>query len=124
MFVQNDWLLRQIELMTTTMLLFLTGKRPEQMEQLEYQKENELSLHLKGFLSRGEICQGENILFEAIENGEKGAYEAAIDFYKNLNILTDEELKKGDFSRQEILDGLKEVARSYGMEKEILELMK
>ena len=38
-----------------------------------------------------------------------------MDFYFRLNLLSDQELEEGNFSRQEIDEGLRDVMEQYGV---------
>jgi hypothetical protein len=65
---------------------------------------------LKRLVHEGEFNKAENVLFkEWNEDGSEEMYDIAVDFYGLLQGKTDEELNRGDFSREEIFQGLKEV---------------
>ena len=115
----RDWLMRQIEMITATLGYLLTG-RSESIVRLEekpvtHSGTNELTARLLALVGAGEYCRGENELFAALESGESGAAEAAVEFYAALNRLSDETLAAGDFSREEIEDGLREVCDLLGL---------
>ena len=75
-----------------------------------------LYLELKTLLRQGKLNQAENLLFERIGHGENLEYlEIAIDFYSQLNDLTDEYLEEHGFSREEVKEGLMEVRTLYGI---------
>ena len=38
-----------------------------------------------------------------------------MDFYYRLNLLSDQELEEGNFSRQEVVEGLHDVMDQYGV---------
>lgn len=122
MLVQKDWLLRQISTMIETMSLFLSKKKPE-MEEIYKKKTEDLWTLLDDCIERGDYSQGEDLLFEAIHQGREGAYEVALDFYKSLSLLEEDKLQDGNFSREEILQGLKDLAKAYGIEETILKLL-
>lgn len=64
---------------------------------------------LKRFVLKGNYNQGENFLFELAEKGFlKDLREIGKWFYDQLLKKTDEELKKGNFSKEEIEKGLKD----------------
>lgn len=65
---------------------------------------------LKRLVSEGKYNKAENMLFkEWSEDSSEEMYSIAVDFYGLLLGKTDEELRKGDFSREEIYQGLKEI---------------
>ena len=115
----RDWLMRQIEMITATLGWLLTG-RSESIVRLEeapitHSGTNELTARLLALVETGAYCRGEDELFEALDRGEPGAAEAAVAFYAALNRLSDETLAAGDFSREEIEDGLREVCGLLGL---------
>jgi len=65
---------------------------------------------LKRLIYEGEFNKAENVLFkEWNDDIPDDMYRIGVDFYKLLMDKTDEELNRGDFSREEIFQGLKEV---------------
>ena len=65
---------------------------------------------LKSFVLKHEYNKAENILFEEIKkNKSEKIYKIALDFYDLLMDQSDDKLKNGNFSREEIFQGLKDV---------------
>lgn len=65
---------------------------------------------LKSFVLKHEYNKAENILFEEIKkNKSEKIYKIALDFYYLLMDQSDDKLKNGNFSREEIFQGLKDV---------------
>ena len=62
----------------------------------------------------GKICEAENELFDILESGSDTAYQTALMFYDHLNEYTDSFLEEHDFSREEIRQGVLEVAKRMG----------
>ena len=62
----------------------------------------------------GEINEAENILLDGLEEGDRAYFEMALLFYEKLGGKTDEFLAEHDYSRQEVVDGLKYVVNFYG----------
>lgn len=57
-----------------------------------------------------EYNRAENILFEEIEkNKSDQMYKIALDFYETLSEKSNEELLSGNFSKDEIFQGLKDI---------------
>lgn len=87
----------------------------------EYQAEQKstktdyLHKQLIGMIEHGKINEAENLLFEKIDNKDKKYMELALDFYDRLNNLDDEFLEKNNFPRQEIEQGLKAIAKEFGI---------
>ena len=68
------------------------------------------------FLQKGEICEGENWLYENMNEDDISWLNTAVYFYSEINKLSDEYLAAHDFSREEIEFGLSEVCGLYGFE--------
>ena len=64
----------------------------------------------KSLVLKHEYNKAENILFEEIKkNKSEKIYKIALDFYDLLMDQSDDKLKNGNFSREEIFQGLKDV---------------
>ena len=68
-----------------------------------------LFLELSLLLKKKEFCQAEDLLFERLDDTDKRYLALAIDFYSRMNAYSDEVLEQNRFSREEILEGLKEI---------------
>ena len=116
----RDWLMRQIEMMTTTLGWLLTGRAEALVrldEELPTQGEDDaLRARLAALIARGRYGAAEDLLWEALEADEPGAAGTALWFYRRLNELPDEALAAGDFPREEIEDGLRALCRRLGLE--------
>lgn len=65
---------------------------------------------LKSLVLKHEYNKAENILFEEIKkNKSEKIYKIALNFYDLLMDQSDDKLKNGNFSREEIFQGLKDV---------------
>lgn len=63
-------------------------------------------------IGNGEINEAETLLFNELDTHyDEQFLLVAIKFYDKLNELTDEKLNECNFSRSEILDGLKEIKK-------------
>lgn len=69
---------------------------------------------LMAMIDDGEINEAENILLDGLEEGDRAYFEMALLFYEKLGGKTDEFLAEHDYSRQEVVDGLKYVVNFYG----------
>ena len=115
----QDWIMRQIEAISATLAYILTGKKAHAAtideEQQRQTRGNALAEKLLALASAGEICQGENLLYEAMELDDPEVAEAALLFYGAINQLSDGELLERNFSRDEIKEGLEAVCTKYGL---------
>lgn len=111
MFFENDWIMRQIN-----MLVQFVARVVFKKDTVSYEIEDEAHLtdtdelykKLQALQKEGKICEAEDLLFENRSNSDQ--YLAlALDFYQTLSKMSDDELEQHNFSRQEVYDGLKEV---------------
>ena len=116
----QDWMMRQIETMTLAI-----AKLMFQKDTAEYANHGETltaadSLHasLNALLREGRIAEGEDLLFSSLDADEPAFLEVAVDFYFRLNLLSDQELEEGNFSRQEIEEGLHAATKLFGIQLE------
>lgn len=120
MFTQ-DWMMRQIETLTLAIAKIVFRKDTAEYHPSAAGEDGILSnadrLHmtLNAALKEGRISEGEDLLFDALEDGDRNCLEVALDFYFRLNELSDQELAAGNFSRQEIQDGLNDVMEQFGI---------
>lgn len=106
--------MRQIETAIAALIQMITEKG----EHTPYIS-SKLFNNVMTLLEQGEICEAENILFQAIDTDEETAIETAVIFYSELNKLDDNYLESKNFSRNEIKSGLQEVCRKYGLLPEL-----
>lgn len=118
MFMQQDWFLRQIEMIIDTIIYSIFGKSSKEyslIEELRQGQNAELKQRLTDLLHDKQLGEAENHLFFELEKAEKGTLAVAIDFYQQANALSDEELEAQGFTRAELLAGLSEAAEMYGL---------
>ena len=116
----QDWLMRQIEAISAMLAYMLTGKK-RQSDAVEEHRQtlsgtDPLYQKLQALVSQGLICEAENLLFAAMEEADPAVPEAAVQFYTDINQLSDAQLEACDFSREEIMEGLKTVCVHYGLD--------
>ncbi|MCI9150341.1 MAG: hypothetical protein HFI42_07530 [Lachnospiraceae bacterium] len=114
--IREDYIMRIIHEAVRTLLKLLFG--------IEEEKEEEIVLsdavtaekykRLCQLASQGQINQAENQLWEQLDGADQEDFKMAILFYEYLNQMTDEQLEQGDYSREEISQGLLAAARQYG----------
>ncbi len=117
----QDWIMQQIERIIQFLIYLLAGERPglsDPAEELD--NNNALYKRLRYLLDRDRICQAEDLLFEMADGSDRDALYAAILFYRDVNQRTDEELLACHFSREEILDGLRQICSRYGVSDSLL----
>ncbi|MBS5938725.1 hypothetical protein E5347_13925 [Clostridium sartagoforme] len=69
-----------------------------------------LRIILKSLISKKEYSKAEDLLFDEIEKSKTEAiYKIAVDFYEELSEKSDEELRENNFSKEEVLQGLRDI---------------
>ena len=121
--IKNDWLSKQIEMMSQALAVILFGKdaaynfaveEDEAQGGLEMDDDVLLSFMLRRLMDEGKINEAENLLFESIEgSASEGKLQIALAFYGQLDKMSDSFLSEHSFSREEILDGLSSVKEIY-----------
>ncbi len=85
-------------------------------EQGNFSTGNFFHYQLMKLLNVGEINKAENLLFEQIaENPNEKNFQIALDFYRELEKLSDEYLDNHEFARTEILEGLISLKQIYNI---------
>lgn len=115
----QDWLMRQIEAISTMLGYILFGRASTKVKveptPVTHSGGDELYLMLQTLVRQGQICKAEDLLFEAMETPTDAVLDAAKRFYDDLNRLSDRTLRDAHFSREEIYEGLQEVCRVFGI---------
>lgn len=124
---QDDWMMRQIEMMTRFIANVVFKKNEEE---IKYEiigniedtdsltPTDKIYLELCALVNAGEIGQAEDLLFDNMEYSDK-YIELSSDFYRRLNRLSDDELEAGGFSRDEVYDGYVEIMSLLGVPVDI-----
>lgn len=114
--LKQDWTMREVETLTLSLSRFVFGKETTAYTVDGVDPETDaLALRLNLLLDAGDYNGAENALFDALETGAPKALELAVDLYARLNELTDEKLKAGDYTREEVQSGLQEAMDRYGV---------
>ncbi len=67
-------------------------------------------------VDQGDINGAEDLLYERLDTTDTGYLEAGLAFYHKLTELSDDDLESNDYSREEVLDGVHELSRMFGIE--------
>lgn len=115
---EEDYIMRSITNLIRFLSKFFYGKDIavyELSENEEYTQSDSLHKNLLALLSVGKINEAENQLFEKINFKDNRTIMVAIDFYQRLNNLDNEFLQANNFSREEIEEGLRNIAKRSGI---------
>ena len=115
MLMQQDWLMRQIELVISAVLQLLSGEKRGSADGAGQEESAGLSQELTGLLREGKLGKAEDLLFLKLEKEGRGALTQAVEFYRQANALSDRELEAQGFTRSELLEGLRDAAGLCGL---------
>ena len=110
--------MRQLEMMVSTVLRLAgleLSQESAQGEELRQSGSDWLEQELTSLLNQGRLGEAEDLLFEHLKPGDKDALAAALGFYQQANALTDAELEAQDFTREELMEGLEQAVKRYGL---------
>ena len=119
MIESNDWLLKQINVVSEFLQKLFTDMETSRKlnENEQYQKDSfEFERMLENLIEEDRINDAENILFEKLETNNLMYATIATRFYDKLKGLSDEKLQKSNYSRDEILQGLNDMCDMFGLE--------
>ena len=114
---QDDWVLRQIEIIARYVanLIFHKNRITYTFETTDMLSEmDQLHLVLDRLVQENRVGEAEDLLFENIRMTDK-YIELATDFNSRLNGMTDAELETADFSRDEVYDGYIDILTKLGV---------
>ena len=119
MIESNDWLLKQINVVSEFLQKLFTDMETSRKlnENEQYQKDSfEFERLLENLIEEDRINDAENILFEKLETNNLMYATIATRFYEKLKGLSDEKLQKSNYSREEILQGSNDMCDMFGLE--------
>lgn len=116
--VEQDYIMRLIKEMVRTLLRLLFHIDLDNPA-AELYKESEKQGALKELLdmvNAGKINEAENKIYEMTADGDTAHLKTALLFYSYLNEKDTDFLEAHDFSREEVMQGLKYLVGNYGLE--------
>lgn len=115
MLEDKDYVMRIVHEWIRTLIKLIFNKDIDKEEDAEIPLEvMEQFRKLNAMIDDGEINEAENILLDGLEEGNRAYFEMSLFFYEKLSGKTDEFLAEYDYSREEVVDGLKYVVNYYG----------
>ena len=117
---EQDYIMRLIGDMIKFIAKVFLGKSQISYK-ISYEDEHShtdlLHKQLLELIELGKINEAENLLFEEMDTNNMEYLELALDFYQRLSKPNDDFLERNNFSREEIIEGLKDLAKEFGLEK-------
>ena len=115
MLEDKDYVMRIVHEWIRTLIKLIFNKDIDKEEDAEIPLEvMEQFRKLNAMIDDGEINEAENILLDGLREGDRTYFERSLLFDEKLSGKTDEFLAEHDYSREEVVDGLKYVVNYYG----------
>ena len=115
MLEDKDYVMRIIHEWIRTLIKLIFNKDIDQDNDTEIPLEvMERYRKLIAMIDDGEINEAENILLDGLTEGDRAYFEMSLLFDEKLSGKTEEVLAEHDYSREEVVDGLKYVVNYYG----------
>ena len=120
MFYEDDWLMRQINMMVKAVAQLACGKDFSISYDLHRQVKpgeegSDLRSQLLVLISQNRLCDAEDLLYGSLPSSGADGLKIGLDFYATLNCLPDQTLEEGHFPRDEIQSGLEDLMHFYGI---------
>ena len=119
MSIQDDWLLQQIQQTINLVIDLVNGTNSEVSITSTGLTSSDgtklLEQQLSALTSEYKLSEAEDLLFEKIDRDNNEHLGVGLNFYNQLNTLTDKQLDGSGFPRPEILDGLHDLLDIYGL---------
>ena len=117
MLMKEDWLLRQIDVLIQFIVRMLSKDKENQKLTTDHRtgQADRLQEELELLLDEGKLSEAENHLFNCLDGKDEASLAAAVDFYQRLNQMSDQQLGEGDFTREEVMEGLLDTLNRYGI---------
>lgn len=116
MFLKQDWILRQIQMIVDMVarIVFHKGAISYEIENAANPSQTDLLYsELIRLIDQRKLGEAEDRLMEQIDVNDRKHLELALDFYQKLNRLSDNELEQSGFPRSEISDGLNTILKLF-----------
>ncbi len=114
---QDDWILRQIDIVSRFVARLVFGKDEVSYEPSDSEVLSEtdwIFYQLERLIQEKCLGEAEDLLFDNLQFSDRYT-ELALDFYTRLNRLSDRELEEGGFSREEVYDGFVDIMTRLGV---------
>lgn len=114
---EKDYVMRMIKEMVRLLASLLLGK---QYVRVELPRENKYNVSgktpddYKAMVDRGEINEAENILLDGLDYAGREELAAAVRFYQYVGDKGEEFLRQNNYSEEEVLEGLTQLAKRAG----------
>lgn len=122
---EKDYIMRMIKEMVKMFFSLMFGKQSVSVEQEAkngYEVSGSKLEELLTMADNGEINEAENLMLDGIDYSSKKELAAAALFYQYLSEKSEDFLQKNDYSKEEVLDGMKNIMQKAGF-NDVIKIM-
>jgi len=114
--VEQDYITRLISgnIRTILKLVFHMDGSQEDNIELENEETAQKYIRLTDLVNVGKINEAENILLEDLDYRDIKEFEMALKFYSYLNDIDQDFLEECNYTKKEIVEGIKDISKMYG----------
>jgi len=114
--VEQDYITRLISgnIRTILKLVFHVDTNEEDNIILENEESAQKYIRLTDLINEGKINEAENILIEELDYSDIKQFELALKFYSYLNNVDIDFLEDCNYTKKEIVEGIKDMSKMYG----------
>lgn len=115
MLEEKDYIMRIVHEWIRTLIKLIFNKDIDKDEDMAVPLEvMQQYKKLTDMIDSGQINEAENLLLDGLKEGDRAYFQMSLLFYEKLSAKTDEFLAEHDYSREEVVDGLKYTVNFYG----------
>jgi len=114
--VEQDYITRMINgnIRTILKLVFHMEGNQEDNIVLENEEVAQKYIRLTDLINVGKVNEAENILLEELDYSDIKGFEMGLKFYSYLNDIDQDFLEECDYTKKEIVQGIKDMSKMYG----------
>lgn len=114
---EKDYIMRMIKELVNILIRLILGKTQNQTGlplENKYDLSKDTTDTLAQMIDSGEVNEAENILLDGADYTDRESVARLIFFYEYTGQKTDDFLQQHNYSREEVLEGLKQLAKHMG----------
>ncbi|WP_230397791.1 DUF6483 family protein [Novisyntrophococcus fermenticellae] len=115
---EQDYVMRLIKQMMQALAKIIFKKTNEEEISetiLTTGSEGEKEIDLFHMADNGQINEAENLLYEHLDTSDMSQLRNAFAFYEHINEYQNDFLEEHNYSREEVLEGIKNISEEFGV---------
>ena len=114
--VEQDYITRTISGNIRTILKLVSHIEVNQEDDIKLENEEAAQKYIRliDLINVGKINEAENILIEELDYSDIKQFEMALKFYSYLNEIDQDFLEECNYTKKEIVEGIKDMSKLYG----------